>query len=263
MEQQRSAIDLRDAARASLKMWSGNDLRNRIIAAMYSINGVEFGNTTAAQRNTWVTDNADRVLFGALKGNYSTTFATAMATLDNTADKLSANTLSLAKRLAMLANPKLTPIEVNGGKRVLVAFAHPLAFRDLAISLQTVNREAYVRGLSNPVFTGADLHYEGVVIKEVDDMPLLPANATVGGVAVGNTVQASPVFLCGAQAVACAYAQRSRTVLDDFDYKTKHGIAIEEISGIGKMRFGTGVEDTTTPKDRGVFTIWTASPSDA
>jgi N4-gp56 family major capsid protein len=263
MEEQRSAIDLREAARAVLKMRGMEDLRDRIIAAMYSIDGVEFGQTTAAQRNTWVTNNADRVLFGKLVSNYSTTFATAMATLDNTDDKLTADTLSLAKRRALMASPKITPIEVKDGKRVLVAFAHPLAFRDLAKSLQTVNREAWIRGLSNPIFTGADLFYEGVVIKEVDDMPLLPANATINGVAVGNTVQASPVFLCGAQAVALAYAQRSRSIEKRFDYDKDIGIAIEEISGVGKMRFGTGSDDTTTPKDRGVFTLWVATPAEA
>ncbi len=264
MEQQRSAVDLRQGAKAGLKMWSMEDLRNRIIAAMWSIDGVEFGSTTAANRNTWVTNNVDRVLFGQLAGNYSTTFATAMGALDTTNDRLTANTASLAKRLAFLASPKITPIEVSGGKRVLVAFCHPLAFRDIAVSLQTVNREAYVRGMSNPIFTGADLYYEGIVFKEVDDMPLLAANATVGGVAVGNTVQASPVMLCGAQAVAAAYAQRSKTVTKDFDYGAKHGVAVEEISGIGKMRFGTAAgDDTTTPKDRGVFTLWVAAPADA
>lgn len=264
MEQQRSAIDLRDAAKASLKVWSAEDLRNQIIQSMWSIDGTAFLSTDATARNTWVTNNADRVQFGKLASNYSTTFATGMATLDTTDDRATANLLSLIKRKALLASPRIRPIEVDGGKRVYVAFAHPLVFRDLASSLQTVNREAYIRGLSNPVFTGADLFYEGVVIKEVDDMPLLSANQTINGVAIGNTVQASPLILCGAQSVGVAYAQRSRTVTDDFDYGAKAGVAVEEIRGIDKMRFGTAASsDTGTPKDTGIVTCWVAAPADA
>lgn len=268
MENQRSAIDLREAARSALKVWSMEDLRNSVIDALWSIDGVSFGNTSAANRNTWVTNNAGRVLFGNSVANYSTTFATAMGTLDNTNDRATAASLSLAKRRALtaggLANvPKIRPIEVTGGKRVLIAFCHPLVFRDLATSLQAVNRDAFERGMANPIFTGADLYYEGIVIKELDDAPLLAANATVNGVAVGNTVQASPIFLCGAQAVACAYAQRSRTVTDMSDYESKVGVAVEEIRGIGKMRYGTGAGDTDTPCDYGVFTHWVAAPADA
>jgi N4-gp56 family major capsid protein len=263
MENQRSAIDLREAARAMLRVWSQEDLRNGVIDALYSIDGVSFLNTSAANRNTWNANNADRVLYGNSVGNYNATFATAMGALDNTNDRASANILSLIKRRANLASPKIRPIEVDGSKRVMIAFVHPLVFRDLAVSLQTVNRDAYIRGMENPIFTGADLFYEGVVIKEVDDMPLLPANATIGGVAVGNTVQASPIFLCGAQAVGVAYAQRSRTVTEDFDYASKAGVAVEEIRGIGKMRYGTAAEDTTTPKDYGVATAWVAAPADA
>lgn len=268
MENQRSAIDLREAARSMLRVWSQEDLRNSVIDALYSIDGVSFGATSASQRNTWNANNAARVLFGNAVANYNATFATAMATLDTTNDRASADVLSLAKRRALTAGgsstvPKIRPIEVSGGKRVMVAFCHPLVFRDLAKSLQAVNRDAYERGMENPIFTGADLYYEGVVIKEVDDMPVLPPNATIGGVAVGNTVQASPIFLCGAQALGVAYAQRSRTITDTFDYESKVGVAVEEIRGIGKMRYGTGANDTDTPVDYGVFTAWVAAPADA
>lgn len=268
MENQRSAIDLREAARSALKVWSMEDMRNEVISALWSIDGVAFGSTSAAQRNTWAANNAGRVLFGNSVANYNATFATAMATLDTTNDLATANSLSLAKRRAITAGgvagvPKIRPIEVANGKRTLVAFCHPLVFRNLASSLQTVNRDAYERGMANPIFTGADLYYEGVVIKELDDAPLLAANATVNGVAVGNTVQASPVFLCGAQAVGAAYAQRSRTVTKDFDFDSKYGVAVEEIRGIGKMRYGTGAADTDTPCDYGVFTWWVAAPADA
>jgi N4-gp56 family major capsid protein len=269
MENQRSGIELREAARSALRVWSLEDLRNDVIRSLYSIDGVRFELSTPAQRNTWVVNNAARVLFGNSASNYSTTFATGMGNLDTTNDRATAAIASLAKRRALspiaagFNVPKVRPIEVSGGKRVFVAFCHPLVFRDLATSLQAVNRDAWDRGRENPIFTGADLYYEGIVFKEVDDMPIVPANASYGGGAVGNTVQASPIFLCGAQAVACAYAQRSRTVTEMFDYESKAGVAVEEIRGVGKMRYGTGPNDTDTPMDYGVFTAWVAAPADA
>lgn len=267
MENQKSAIDLREAARTALKTWSMEDMRNDVIEALYSIDGVAFGSTTAAQRNTWSANNAGRVQYGKLVSNYSATFATAMATLDTTDDRATAALMRLIKRRALTPTgfsiPKIRPLEVSGGKRSLVAFCHPLVFRDLQNSLDTVNSAALERGRSNPIFTGSDLYYDGITYKEVDDMPLLAANATIGGVAVGNTVQASPIFLCGAQAVACAYAQRSKTVSKTFDYDDKAGVSVREIRGIGKMRYGTGADDTTTPVDYGVYTCWVAAPSDA
>ena len=60
-----------------------------------------------------------------------------------------------------------------------------------------------------------------------------------------------------------AYAQRSRTVTEDFDYRTKVGIEVDEIRGMGKMRYGTSTGDTDTPKDCGVVTCWVAAPADA
>lgn len=264
MQQQRSAIDLRQAARTGLKSWAMEDMRDQTIASLYSIDGVEFGSTTAANRNTWVTNNADRVQFGKLASNYSTTFASAMGNLDNTDDKATIALAALLKRKALLASPKIRPIEVSGGKRVYVVFCHPLVFRDFASSLEAVNRDAYTRGLDNPIFTGADLHYDGLVFKEVDDMPLLAASATISGVAVGNSVQASPIFLCGAQAVGLAYAQRSQTTTKTFDYGNKAGVSVSEIRGMDKMRYGTSASsDTGTPKDYGVVTCWVAAPADA
>lgn len=268
MENQKSAIDLREAARSSLKVWSMEDMRNDVIDAMYGIDGVSFTLSTAAQRNTWSANNAGRVQYGKLVSNYSATFATAMATLDNTDDRATAALMKVIKRRAIapaasFAIPKIRPLEVNGGKRSLVAYCHPLVFRDIQTSLETVNSTALQRGMDNPIFTGSDLYYDGITYKEVDDMPLLAANATIGGVAVGNTVQASPIFLCGAQAVACAYAQRSRTVTEDFDYGDKVGVSVGEIRGVAKMRYGTGATDTTTPVDYGVFTCWVAAPADA
>jgi hypothetical protein len=43
-----------------------------------------------------------------------------------------------------------------------------------------------------------------------------------------------------------------------------HGVGVQEIRGIGKLRFGVdATTDKTTPVDAGIHTIWTAAVADA
>ena len=67
-----------------------------------------------------------------------------------------------------------------------------------------------------------------------------------------------PNYLCGAQAVGVAWAQRTQTATQDTDYNFRHGVAVQEIRGVEKLRFGTGPNDTDNPKDHGMVTVYTA-----
>jgi hypothetical protein len=43
-----------------------------------------------------------------------------------------------------------------------------------------------------------------------------------------------------------------------------HGVGVQEIRGIGKLRFGTDpTVDTTKPVDNGIVTVYTANTADA
>jgi hypothetical protein len=43
-----------------------------------------------------------------------------------------------------------------------------------------------------------------------------------------------------------------------------HGVGLQEMRGIGKLRFGTDATvDQTAPKDAGIFTLFTTSTADA
>src|SRR5690606_33392988 len=108
--------------------------------------------------------------------------------LDSTNDILKKGTISLAKRMAKTANPIIRPVRVNDDEEWYVAFADSLSFRDLKADLATTHADAMQRGKSNPLFTDGDLVYDGVIIREVPEIPPLESN-------VGQ------VFLCGAQAV--------------------------------------------------------------
>lgn len=259
MEEQRSAIDLRQAGRAILKTWIMERTRDDVITALGSINGVAYASASEAQKDAWLVDNADRVLFGAaLSNNSSNDHSASLLNIDTSGDRLTAARLSLMKRIALSASPKVRPIEVQGGYRFFVVFAGPRTFRDLQGDsvMQQANREAWLRGMDNPIFTGDDLYYDGMVIKQIDDIPVYTA---VGA----STSDVSPVYLCGAQAVGVAYAKRTTSRTEEFDYGDKRGVAIEEIRGIRKMIFGSGSGDTDDTKDNGVVTGYFSAPADA
>ena len=257
-EAQKTAIDLRQAHKDVLMDWNMELDRDNIIEAMMSINGTAYASADATARNAWLVDNADRVLFGKLKSNaVSGVHATALATIDNTDDKLTPDAISLMKRIAINANPKIRPFKARssiGETDAYVLFAHPLHVRDLSLNSTFVaaNREARNRGVDNPLFSGADYMWENVAIYTIEDIPL-----------VSSTVQVAPAFFCGAQALGIAWAMRPQTVEEEFDYKRNVGLAVKQWYKVEKLRFGSGSTDTTDYKDNGMVTGWFAAVADA
>jgi N4-gp56 family major capsid protein len=259
MEEYRSAIDLRNAARSTLKTWISEATRDQIIAALGSKNGVAYGTATETQKDAWLVDNADRVLFGATKANaVSADHSTALATIDATNDKLTPARLSLMKRIAKTANPKIRPINIKGDEQWYVVWIPSLIFRDLAndSTMTQANRDAMDRGKENPLFTGGDLLWDGLILKEVEDIPSIGAVGTAGAAV-------APVYLTGAQALGIGWAKRTTSKTKTFDYEDKFGVAIEEIRGIAKLTYGSGASDTADQKDHGVVTGYFSAEADA
>jgi Protein of unknown function (DUF4043) len=205
-----------------------------------------------------VVDNSDRVLFGKLRSNYSATMATALGNIDNTDDKLTSSAVSLMKRIAQNASPAIRPIRLNEDEEWFVLFANSRAFRDFSLdsAVQQANRDARARGMDNPLFTGGSLMWDGVIVREI------PEIATLGGVGAGS-IEVGPVYLCGAQSLGVAYAQRTKTTTQVSDYGFRNGVGLQEIRGIEKLRFGTGNGDTDDLKDHGVVTGFFAAVADA
>lgn len=260
-DEQISAIELRNAAKDQLMEWALNEDTDRIIDALYSKNGVAYASATEAQKDAWLVDNADRCLFGAAKANNSSNdHSASLANIDNTADKLTPDALSLMKRMALSADPKLRPIRSGSDNtRYFSVFAHPLCFRDLKnnATITQAQREVGLKMQNNKLFQGGDLVWDGMIIHEVDDM------TTLTGVGAGS-IDVGGVFLCGAQAFGLGIAQRwtSRTK-GETDYGNEKGVATVCIDGLQKMTFGTGSGDTDDLKDHGVVTGYFAAVADA
>jgi N4-gp56 family major capsid protein len=260
---QKSAIDLRNAAKVQLREWAQKKLRDGITNALGQIDGVNFTSSTVAQRDTWTANNQDRVLFGDNTGNYNATFATACAAV-SAAESLTPNILSLMKRMAQAASPKIKPVYVREmDQEWYVAFIGPRSWRDLVEDnpttnvLTLANRDARVRGVDNPLFTGDSLVWDGMILRQIPEIATLETSLSSSGVVL------EPVYLCGAQAIGIAWAQRTKTTTDTDDYEFLHGVGIQEIRGIEKLRFGTAAgADTTTPKDHGIVTAFVGAAAD-
>lgn len=259
-DEQKSAIDLRNAGRTMLKNWFMEKERDHIIRALRSINRVAYGDASEAQKDAWLVDNADRVLFGAAKSNNaSNDHSASLSNIDNTADKLTPDTLRLMKRMAQTASPKIRPVKVKGDQEWFVVFAGTLPFRDFSTNseVKQVNRDARPRDIElNPLFTGDSLILDGMIIREIPEIPV------ISGVGAGG-IDVSQVLLCGAQAVGIGYARRFESTTQVSDYKFKNGVGGREIRGIEKLLFGTGEDDTDDLKDNGVATLYVASVADA
>lgn len=262
LEDQFSAIPLRNAASDVLTDWGMELTRDKIIAELTAINGVAYGSVSEANKDIWLVDNADRFLAGAAKSNDSGPgdHSAALANIDNTNDKLTPGAISLMKRIAKTASPKIRPIKPRKGGTTsdsYILFCGSLPLRDLALNSTFVqaNREARARNKSNPLFAGADYVWDNVAIFEVEDIPVYAAGAA--------GIDIAPVFLCGAQALGIAWGKRPESIEEVFDYKDKQGIAIRQWYEVQKLRFGTGSGDTDDLKDHGVVTGWFAAVADS
>jgi N4-gp56 family major capsid protein len=258
-DEQKSAIDLRNAGKTMLKMWAMTKMRDAIISAFGSINGVAYASASEGQKDAWLVDNADRVLFGAAKANaVSNDHSTALGLVDSTTDVLSPGIVSLAKRMAKTASPKIRPIMVDRQGEWYVMFVPSVAFRDLKTNATyaAALADARERGKDNPLFVDGDLMWDGVIVREI------PEIATITGVG-GSSIDVAPCYLCGAQAVGVGWAQRTKSVTQMRDYDFVNGVGVSEIRGIEKLIFGSGAADTDDLKQNGVVTVYVSGVADA
>jgi N4-gp56 family major capsid protein len=248
-------MDLLRAAGDMLKVWSAEKLRDDIIEAFRSVGGVAYGSATEGNKDAWVAANTDRVLFGNAKSNNSSNdHSLSLANVDATNDKLTAASVSLMKRMAKTADPHIRPVRVNNGmgREYFVLFAGSLPFRDLKedATIQQANREARPRDVEkNPIFQDGDLVYDGVIIREIPEIPVLSG---VGA----SSIDVGQVFFCGAQALGIAWGQEpkmTRKKEDDYDFAAGRGI--EECLGVEKLQFNS--------KDHGLVTGHFAAVADA
>ena len=281
-EEQKSSIDLFGQARPLLEDWGKALQRDEIIDAFYAIpldstapvglgsvngqrvNGAIFDAATVAQRNTWTTDNADRLLFGGAQGNLvAGNFASSIANVSS-AMTLSAAAILKMKRLAKKANPRIRPYKLKNGREYFVVFSGSNCFRDLQADTTMINANTQARpregdGLDkNPLFQDGDLLYNGVIAREIPEMDIrLPVFYQTAGAA---GIQTSPVFMCGQSAMAWCWGRMpTPTFLKEDDYQFYRGVGVMMAYGLGKIAKKNPAGNF---KDWGVFSAFFASQAD-
>ena len=264
-----SSFSIRSTARSLLSGWSRRIVRDDLVDSLLSIptaaiqsnrlaspgnrvNGIKWSAATAGNKNSWVTANYDRVVFGSQISNYSTTFATAVANVDSTNDKMTAAVGGLmrdqAKQSGVDPNnpgvyngrPKITPWQQKDtDQEWYLCLVGDRAFRDLKAdpTMYQANRDAREREgrdptKSNPIFTGGGLVYDGVYYLNI---PEITQRLLLKGVGA-SSIDVEPVFMLGQGALAYALGQMPRpTQLEDGDYDFVTGMGIEAQYGVGKI----------------------------
>ena len=237
-DQQFTGIALRDAAKEQLKLWAMKALRTDIITALGSKSGTAYGSASEATKDAWLVANSDRVMFGdGTVGAYTDHSADLL--LVTASMKLTKETVSKAKARAENAAPHIRPVTVGEDSETFVMFVGSGAFRDLKADLATTLQNAQERGDGNPLFNDGDLMYDGVIIRKIQE---IAATGTVGA----SSARIEPYYLCGAQALGVAWAQRTKSTTEVRDYGFVKGVGIHEMLGVEKLIYNG--------KDHGVFT---------
>lgn len=279
-EAQKDSADIFGLAKPLLADWGKELQRDEIIAALMAlptetlppssggtrVNGIQYDVASPAQRDQWNADNRDRILYGASTANWVASHVTSLANVDATADKFTATNLSLLKRLAQNADPKIRPFKTADGYEHFVCFAGTNTFRDLKISLETINKDARPReqaGLKNPIFQDGDQLYDGVIVRQVPEISAFVTNVWTNLLTAGTTTsRVEPVFLCGQQAVVLGWGQMAKpTFRKEDDYGFITGTGVEMAYGIAKM-FKRHPQQGTTLKQWGVATGFFNSAAD-
>lgn len=260
-EEQASPINIRNAGRVALKSLAMRYLRTDLITALHSIDGTAYGSAAEASKDAWLANNSDRVLFGAAKSNNAANdHSASLLNVDGTNDVLTGDIVSLHKRMCQTATnvngDGMRPFQYGEDMETFVMFVPSFAFRDLRSWMVTNGywENAMERAKSNPLFSGpTSIEWDGVIVREIPEIGVL------SGVGAAS-IDIAPCFLCGAQALGVAWAQRTKSTLrKEDDYGFQHGVGFFEMRGVEKIQYGQGGSSAI---DWGVGTLYVAGVAD-
>lgn len=288
-EREKSEFDLFMEAKPALMNWMMETKRDQMIQAFgaieaggtyFNYGGVEASGATgssagsAANMDTWNTNNQDRILYGKAKSNNTSgNHTTSLATIDTTNDKMTSDMVELLKRMAMDANPLIRPIIIKGDEPWYILYLGKFAFRDLRddATLLATMQNSLARNKDNPLFSGGDLLWDSVIIKELPDLDkfidstgsdlwdgVWGANATGDSLATGgdSSSRVSVGFFCGAQALGFGIGRTaSFKRRKEDDYEHLNGVAISAKHDIKKTFFNN--------KQHGMLTSFHSAAVDA
>lgn len=283
-EEQKDSADVFGEAKPLLSDWGKELQRDEIILAMHAlpalaepaglgstngqrVNGILYSASNSGQRNTWHTDNEDRVLYGNSVANYVVGDHDASLANITSSMKLSRSLINLMKRRARRCRPRIRPYKLKDGREYFVVFAGSNAFRDFIEDDSVENADLHGRARenngmkNNPIFQDGDRILNGVIVREIPELDEL---CTVTGAGDGN-IDVAPIFMCGQQALGIPWGRMpTPTFRREDDYQFVKGVGVKMCYGVGKLASKFVEEGGTSEplKDWGVFTTYVASASD-
>lgn len=288
MSEQLTSTDIREDGKEDLGEWIAEALENDIAT---SAAGLYNENSSGADIQT-INESyptSDRIYYGGQNAggtisNSGASFGSdLLLTGDTTADNLAGTVIMEAiKRRCIAAFPKFRPViirnlsganpdDIRSGKfrgpvlaKIMIVLMDPLQIK--AIKAETGNNgframvsAAQVRGNLNPIFTGAEFYWDGMLVFEYDRIAKRTGvtgltglangfllndsrTATTDALANGRTV-ARALFM-GAQAMVFGWAQKPGWS-EDFVDNNKPKVKADMLYGVGRTIFNA--HGTETP----------------
>lgn len=241
-EELKTELDLRSVAKTQLKTYAAEMLKNDLVTAFNSVpvttganaedTTVAYGSATAGALNSFITANSDRTYF--VGGSNTGTMSTSLTSVGATTGVLTGAVLSKIKDMADATTNSsifaINPYQTVNGNPWYVLFVNGAGYSQLRAdpAVMTATKDAMPREAGsekNPLFTGGDLIWDGIIIKKVRDY------TTIGTVGASNAPVAQ-AQLCGINSVFMGYSMKTRpTVRNEDDYQLNAGVGFMEMRG--------------------------------
>jgi len=215
LTEQRTVVDMPSTSREKLKQWMAEQMDRDAFTA-------------------WTANPTQLVyLDGSGNNTYTTSLATAVAGVTSaTNSKIKLAVFPYLRTLCDTGRGRdfrpIDPVVVDG-KRYRILLVHPDALHDLKqdSSWQQANRDAQERGKDNPIFTGAEAVYDGIIVHTHEFMP----KALNGG---GGSIPYVQGVVFGAQSLLFAWGKRPTPGMEETDHGNKTAWSISAIYGVKK-----------------------------
>lgn len=254
LDEQINGYEMREEAKEGLRVWLTEFIERQFFlklggvtnTGLTDVNGTVVGTDCAWSNTPDFIPNADEA---AGVGNRYLCANTGGTDVIASTDKITPDLIDRAKAKALTSDPKIMPLMINS-KPYYVLFVHPWQLYDLRRNAEWAQamREAERRGEENPIFSGAEGVWNGVIIHAHEYVPFLNIATFSGGSksfrgASGSDANANifRALFCGRQAVGYAKAKnlKKEWVEKNFDYDNQYGVATSLLGGVQKLVFNS------------------------
>lgn len=250
LDEQKNGAEMRGEAKDMLKIWLKEFIEHQIFlklggvtnSTITDVNGVQVALDYDWSNTPDFIPDADEAA-----GSGNRYIAPAATTALTANDKMTPDLIDRAKAKAQTANPKVQPLMVDG-KPYWIMFVHPWQYYDLRRNAEWAQamREAERRGPDNPIFSGAEGIWNGVIVHCHEYVPFLDVSVVGNsfrgsGTGTDCAVDVFRALFCGKQAIGFAKAKnlKKEWVEKNFDYDNQFGVATSLLGGIQKLLFNS------------------------